>query len=197
MTTQLETLPLVINGEPTTALKSNKFSVYSLEQQKDVYLAESADVDAAKRAADASLKAFKLWKKTNGVERRKLLLRYAQVLRSHEAELVTAQRTETGMSEMWAKKNVELSANLIEEIAACITRLQGEIPQTQTSGGLALALTVPIGPVLAIAPWVKAPRLHENSQLTLHQQVELTCDPCRQSNCNACSGRLHRGIEGF
>lgn len=152
MAPSLETLPLMIDGKPTTALKSEKFAVYSLEKQQDVYLAESADVDAANRAADAAMKAFKSWKKTSGVERRKLLLRYAEVLRSHEAELVAAQRAETGMSEMWAKKNVELCSGLIEEIAACITRLQGEIPQTQTPGGLALALIVPTGPVLSIAP---------------------------------------------
>ena len=44
--------------------------------------------------------------------------------------------------------------NLVDEIAACISSLRGEIPATETPGSLALALTVPIGLILTIAPYV-------------------------------------------
>lgn len=149
---QLEVVPLVIGGKPTTATISAKFPVFSLEEQRDVHLAESADVDAANRAAEASWHAFQTWKRTSGVDRRRLLIRYAELLRKHEEELVSAQRLETSVIELWARKNVHLAADLIEEITACVTRLSGEIPQTQTPSSLALAFTVPIGPVLSIAP---------------------------------------------
>lgn len=152
--TGLEVIPLIIDGKPTSSSPSVKFPVYSLEKEREVYLAESADVDAANRAAAASLETFETWKKTSGVTRRRLLIRYADLLRKHEEDLVAAQRLETSVIEMWARKNVHLAADLIDEIAACVTRLGGEIPQTQTRSSTALAFTVPVGPVLSIAPYV-------------------------------------------
>ena len=156
----LETVPLLINGKPRSASPSVKFPVYSLEQRTQVYLAESADVDAANEAADASWNAFKDWKKASGVTRRRLLLKYADLLRQHEEELVASQRLETSVIEMWARKNVHLAADLIEEIAACVTRLSGELPQSQTPRSMALAFTVPVGPVLSIAPYITLSEEH-------------------------------------
>lgn len=151
--TELEIVPLLIDGKPSSASPSVQFPVFGLEQQKVVYLAESADAETANRAADASWTAFKTWKNVSGVARRRLLLRYAELLREHEEDLVAAQRLETSVIELWARKNVHLAADLIEETASCVTRLQGEIPQTQTPSSMALAFTVPVGPVLSIAPY--------------------------------------------
>ena len=128
--------------------------MYGLEQQREVYLAESANVETAHQAAEASRKTFQTWKTSSVVTRRKLLQRYAELLRKHEEDLVQVQRLETSVIEMWARKNVHLAADLIEETAACVSRLAGEIPQTQTPSSLALAFTVPVGPVLSIAPQV-------------------------------------------
>ena len=152
--TGVEAIPLIIDGKPTNSSPSVEFPVYSLEKEREVYLAESADVNSANRAADASLKTFETWKKTSGVIRRRLLIRYADLLRKHEERLVAAQRLEASVIEMWARKNVHLAADLIEQIATCVTRLVGEILQTLTSSSTALAYTVPVGPVLSIAPYV-------------------------------------------
>ncbi|KIX09648.1 uncharacterized protein Z518_00729 [Rhinocladiella mackenziei CBS 650.93] len=151
--TKLEIIPLVIDGKPTSANPSITFPVFGLEQQRDVFLAESADVDAADRAANASWKTFQTWRKTPSVDRRRLLNRYAELLRNHEEEFVRFQRLEVSMNEIWARKNVHLAADLVEEIAACVTRLEGLIPPTQTEGSMALAFPVPVGPVLSISPW--------------------------------------------
>lgn len=150
---QLETVPLLIDGQKTKSNPSTQFAVFGLEQQQNVYQAESADVNAANRAVDAAWTAFESWKKASAVTRRKVLQRYAQLLREHEEDLVISQRRETSVIEAWARKNVYLAADLVDEVAACITRLNGTIPQTQTPSSLALAFTVPVGPVLAIAPW--------------------------------------------
>lgn len=150
----LPVVPLLINGSATTAKVPRQFAVYNYEQRKDVHHAESADRDAACRAADAALNAFQTWKNTSVVTRRQLLLRYATLLREREQDIVDAQRQETGVSEQWAKKNVQLAANLIDETAACISSLKGEIPATETPGSLALAFMVPVGPILTIAPYV-------------------------------------------
>lgn len=86
--------------------------------------------------------------------RHKLLQRYAEFLRKHEEDLVQAQHLETSVIELSASKSVRLAADLIEETVACVSRPAGEIPQTQTPSSLALVFTVPVGPVLSIAPQV-------------------------------------------
>jgi acyl-CoA reductase-like NAD-dependent aldehyde dehydrogenase len=81
-------------------------------------------------------------------------LRYADLLQSHADELIATQVAETSAAALWGKKNVQLAIGLIQETAACITSLKGEIPQSESSDVLPLAFTVPIGPVLVIAPYV-------------------------------------------
>jgi len=138
----------------TVGSPGDRFPVYSYAQQKDVYLAESANAETAKAAADAAAVAFKTWKNTSAKDRRELLLRYADLLQSHADELAAIQIAETSAAALWGKKNVQLAIGLIQETAACITSLKGEIPQSESSDVLPLAFIVPIGPVLVIAPYV-------------------------------------------
>lgn len=149
----LPIIPLLINGKPATASPPQQFPVHSFEQNRSIHLFESADRPAANLAADAAWSAFQSWKHSSVVQRRTLLIKYAGLLREREDDLVESQRLETSVSEQWARKNVSLAANLVEEIAACVSSLKGEIPPTETPGCLALALTVPVGPVLTIAPY--------------------------------------------
>lgn len=150
----LPVVPLLIGGVETASQPSFQFPVYSYAQKKDIYLAESADATTAKAAADAAAEAFKTWKTVTAVVRRELLQKYANLLRSHADELVEIQIAETSAPELWARKNVDLAVGLIDETAACVTSLKGDIPQTESPGILSLAFTVPIGPVLVIAPYV-------------------------------------------
>jgi acyl-CoA reductase-like NAD-dependent aldehyde dehydrogenase len=148
----LPIVPLMIGGKATAANPPLRFPIYSYEQQKNVGLAESADVATAKLAADTAAEAFKTWKKVSAVKRRELLLKYSALLRAHKEDLSVAQAAETSAPKLWCYKNVDLACSLIEETAACITSLKGDIVQTESTDALALALTVPIGPVLVIAP---------------------------------------------
>lgn len=96
----VETVALIIDGRPVSKASRTTSPVYSLEEQRGVHYAESADVDVARNAADASWKTFRSWKKSSGVTRRNLFLRYAQLLRDHEKDLVAVQRLETSVIEM-------------------------------------------------------------------------------------------------
>lgn len=152
MSDKLEVVPLRIGGKETASSPSIQFPVYSNAQQKDVYLSESADAKSAALAADAAFEAFKTWKKVPAVERRELLQNYARVLQANAERLFAVQQEETSAPELWCRKNLELAVGLIEETAACVSSLQGAIPQTSSASVLSLAFTVPIGPVLVIAP---------------------------------------------
>lgn len=145
-------VPLLINGKEVTADPSLQFPIYSYEQQKDVGFAVSADVVTTKLAVEAAENAFRTWKHVPAVKRRDLLLKYSSLLREHADEIVALQHAETSAPEMWCRKNIDLATGLIEETAACITSLKGEILQAELKDTLALAFTVPVGPVLVIAP---------------------------------------------
>ncbi|KAJ5946429.1 ALDH-like protein [Penicillium verhagenii] len=153
MQDNLPVIPLRIGGKEMASTPSIQFPVYSNAQQKDVSLCESANASTAALAADAAQEAFKTWKKFPAVKRRELLQNYARALRANADRLVAVQQEETSAPELWCRKNIELAVGLIEETAACITSLKGSIPQTSSSSVLSLAFTVPIGPVLVIAPW--------------------------------------------
>lgn len=152
MSNELRVIPLRIGGKETKSSPSIQFPVYSNKLQKDVYLAESADKETAKLAADAALQSFTSWKKVSAKDRRELLQNYAKRLRENTERLVAVQQEETSAPELWCHKNIDLAVGLIEETAACITSLKGSIPQASSSSVLSLAFPVPVGPVLVIAP---------------------------------------------
>ena len=148
----IEVVPLLIGGKSRASEPSRQFAVHGLVAGRDVFLAESANEKVAREAVDASWATFETWKETPAVTRRKILLRYADLIREDEDELVRVQQLETSIIEVMARKNVHLAADIIEELASCVTRIEGTIPPIQTKNCLALALPQPIGPVLSIAP---------------------------------------------
>jgi acyl-CoA reductase-like NAD-dependent aldehyde dehydrogenase len=150
--TGLEIIPLYIDGKDIAQTPSSRFLVRSAVQGKDVFLAESANAELAKAAADAAWAAFPAWKIASGVKRRDLLLKFAALLRAHEADLVLAQTTETSCTEAWGRKNIQLAADSVEELASNVTSIAGSMPQTATPGSVALAFNEPVGAVLSIAP---------------------------------------------
>ena len=151
--TGLQVVPLWINGAPTKASKEATFPVYSSAQQKNVYLAESADVEAAVAAVDSAQRAFKTWKRTPAASRRDIILRLAELIKQRQEDLIKVQVEETSCSESWAKFNIGYTLNAVAEIAARITTAcTGELPPMSTDGTLGLLVKEPIGAVLLIAP---------------------------------------------
>ncbi|CAM1503360.1 Fc.00g081360.m01.CDS01 [Cosmosporella sp. VM-42] len=151
--TRLPVVPLWIDGEPTKPSTSRTFPVHCAAQGRDVYLAESADVAAAKLAADSSWKAFQTWKKVGPVHRRDLLMRVAAVLARRKDQLKMIAMEETSCNDAWAEMNVNVAIENLYEVASRITSVTGEIPQMASLQHTALIFREPIGPILSIAPW--------------------------------------------
>lgn len=150
--TGLPVVPLWIDGAPTSSSPSKRFPVHSSQQNKDVYLAESADVKAANLAADAAGKAFQTWRKTSFTHRRDLLFRVAANYIRRTEELVQLQMEETSCTSKWARMNVSLATDSVREVACRISAVSGEIPQMANPEHLALVFREPLGPILTIAP---------------------------------------------
>ncbi|KAL6252545.1 hypothetical protein RBB50_000264 [Rhinocladiella similis] len=152
--TGLEIVPLWIDGAPAKSAKEAKFPVYSSARQKNVFLAQSADIESAVKAAESVEKAFESWKKTPAAARRKIVLRYVELVQERAAELIQVQIEETSCSEAWAKFNIDYTVGMINEVAARITTAcTGEVPPMANDGTFGIVIREPIGPVLLIAPW--------------------------------------------
>ncbi|UCF22793.1 MAG: aldehyde dehydrogenase family protein, partial [Ralstonia sp.] len=64
-----------------------------------------------------------------------------------------AMAAETGASALWAGFNVHLAASGLQEAAAMVTQIAGEIIPSDVPGSLAMGVRQPAGVVLGIAPW--------------------------------------------
>jgi acyl-CoA reductase-like NAD-dependent aldehyde dehydrogenase len=109
-----------------------------------------ADVDAAVASAQA---AFPEWAAVGPSERRRRLLKAADLMEQHSADFIAAGTAETGGTAGWYGFNVMLAANMLREAAAMVTQIAGEVIPSDVPGSVAMALRQPCGVVLGIAPW--------------------------------------------
>jgi acyl-CoA reductase-like NAD-dependent aldehyde dehydrogenase len=115
--------------------------------------AAAASVADAEEAANAAAAAFPAWSETPPGERRKLLLKAADLLESKAEDFAAAVVTETGSPAHWSHFNVGLAADMIREAASMTTQITGEVIPSNRPGTTAMAIRVPAGVVLSIAPW--------------------------------------------
>jgi len=145
---------LFINNEFVNSSDQSKaFSVINPATEKEitkVQAASAADVDKAVAAARA---AFEPWSKTNGSDRRDLLLKLADLMEKNRAELAQVESDDNG-------KPVHIADNV--DIALCIKHYRYYAGWADKLTGTTIpvegdffACTVrePIGVVGAIIPW--------------------------------------------
>jgi len=109
-----------------------------------------ADTDAAVTAAAA---AFPAWAEMAPGERRRLLLKAADVMESHAQDFAARGVAETGGSGGWYHFNVGLAASMLREAASMTTQISGEVIPSNVPGNIAMGIRQPCGVVLGIAPW--------------------------------------------
>lgn len=115
--------------------------------------AASASVADAKKSAASAHEAFKTWRLSPPSERRRLLLKTADILEAKTPKFIEVMAVEVGASALWAGFNVHLAANVFREAAALATQIQGETLPTDKPGTLSMTLRQPVGAVLSIVPW--------------------------------------------
>jgi acyl-CoA reductase-like NAD-dependent aldehyde dehydrogenase/ABC-type branched-subunit amino acid transport system ATPase component len=115
--------------------------------------AAAASVGDGQKAADAAAAAFPEWSSLPPVERRRLLLKAADILQSKAEDFAAAVVTETGSPAHWSHFNVGLASDMIREAASMTTQITGEVIPSNRPGLTALGLRVPVGVILSIAPW--------------------------------------------
>ena len=148
----LEVVPLWIDGIAAESSNGTTFLVHSAKQGKNVYKAQSAEVKDATRAADVAHTTFSTWRQTSAYDRQSLLLRAADIFEARKAEAITFQVVETSCEPSWAGFNVRYGLSVMREIASRVTSVCGELPRTVSEANLCLVFKEPVGPSLLIAP---------------------------------------------
>ena len=102
--------------------------------------ASSASVADATKSAESAHAAFKAWRNSPPSERRRLLLKTADILESMTPQFIEVMAAEVGASPLWAGFNVHLAANVFREAASLATQIQGETLPTDKPGALSMTL---------------------------------------------------------
>ena len=144
---------LIIDNQSVAAQSGATFTRNHPHSGEVVTSAAAGSVADAVAAADSAQAAFQAWRKSGPSERRRLLLKTADVLESMTPQFIEAMGAEVGASGLWAGFNVFLAAGVFREAASMVTQIQGETIPTDKPGALSMTVRQPVGVVLSIVPW--------------------------------------------
>ena len=118
----------------------------------DVVDSDEVDVDTAVRSARAAFESG-VWSRVGVQHRRQVLLRFADLLEEHAAELAVLDSLDMGKRVVDAYElDLPFSFNLFRYYAEAIDKISDEVAPTPP-GTTALIRKVPIGVVAAVIPW--------------------------------------------
>jgi salicylaldehyde dehydrogenase len=144
---------LIIDNLPRSATGGNTFERRHPITGDIVTRAAAASVADAIAAADSAELAFRTWSATGPTERRRILLRTADLLEAKTPQFIEVMAREIGASALWAGFNVGAAAGLFREAASLATQIQGETIPTDKPGALSMTVRQPVGVILSIVPW--------------------------------------------
>ncbi|UXT61243.1 aldehyde dehydrogenase (plasmid) [Agrobacterium fabrum] len=144
---------LLIAGEFRSASNDAIFDRLNPITGERVSKAAAATSNDCVAAVKSAQRAFAGWAKIGPSERRAYLMKAAAAIRNRKVSFAEAMKAEIGATQVWADFNVNLAANMLEEAAAMTTQISGEVIPSDIPGSLAMAVRVPAGVVVGIAPW--------------------------------------------
>jgi acyl-CoA reductase-like NAD-dependent aldehyde dehydrogenase len=144
---------LLIDNEWQPARSGRTFERRHPVDGNVVSRAAAGGVEDALAAVESASVAFKSWRRSAPSERRRVLLKAADVLESNTPKFIEIMGAEVGASALWAGFNVHLAANLFREAASLATQIQGETLPTDKPGTLSMTVRQPAGVVLSMVPW--------------------------------------------
>ncbi|WP_033289275.1 aldehyde dehydrogenase family protein [Amycolatopsis jejuensis] len=146
---------MVIDGEDVEALAGDRFSRTSPAHDTVVTSYPRADADDVDRAARAARRAFDEgpWPKLAAVDRSRVLLRVAALIRRDAAALARLEVLESGKPIDQALGEVATAAELWDYAAALARHAHGDAHNTLGEDVLAMVLREPVGVVAMITPW--------------------------------------------
>ncbi len=107
----------------------------------------------ARRAIDAAQDAYKTWSEKPAIERSRVLLRIAELVRTSAEELAKGLTLEQGKPMGESRSEIGSFANTFEYYAGLVGRERGAQTPLSTGEGFFIVTKRPLGVVGAILPW--------------------------------------------
>ncbi|KAA8731258.1 aldehyde dehydrogenase [Acinetobacter qingfengensis] len=149
----MQNVQLLIHGQSLDASHGATFERISPIDGKVASVAAAASIEDVDKAIESAHQAFAMWSTLTPAERRLRLLKAADLLSQKTQQFIDVAVTEIGSSATWYGFNVHLAANMLREAAAMTTQIDGSVIPSEVPGSLAMAIRVPCGVIVGMAPW--------------------------------------------
>ena len=146
-------MKMFIQGESVGAEGASTFNVANPATGEVVDSVPKGGREDAKRAIDAACDAFKVWSERPLIERSRVLLKIAELVRTNVEDLATTLTLEQGKPLGEARGEINSFANTCEYYAGLIGRERGAQTPFSTGEGFFIVTKRPLGVVGAILPW--------------------------------------------
>ena len=146
-------IQLLIDNEDRAAKAGATFDRIDPVTNEVATRAPAGTAEDAVAAVEAACAAFPYWSATGPTERRKLLLKAADIMESKAPDFIALMTAETGATGPWGGFNTMFAANMLREAAAMTTQIAGEVIPSDKPGNVSMAIRQPAGVCLGIAPW--------------------------------------------
>lgn len=143
----------MIGGEWTDAHGGDSLDVYNPATGQVVDSVPKGGREDARRAIDSAAQAFKVWSERPAIERSRVLLKIAELIRAGAEELATSLTVEQGKPLGESRSEINSFANTFEYYAGLIGRERGAQTPFSTGEGFFIVAKRPMGVVGAILPW--------------------------------------------
>lgn len=110
----------IVGGQPVLLPPEANFPVVSAARGEVVHYGQTVSVEVAVQAVDAAAAAFKTWRRTPMHERRRLLLRAAELFEQSADESCRRQMLETSCDESWASFTARQTSAFCREVAGAL-----------------------------------------------------------------------------
>ena len=149
----MEQMKMLIGGEGVEAGGEGSIEVINPANGNPIDTVPLGDREDAKKAIDAAQDAFRGWSETPAIERSRVLLKVAEVIRSNVEGLAAKLTSEQGKPLGESRSEINSFANTFEYYAGLVGRERGAQTPFSTGEGFFIVTKRPMGVVGAILPW--------------------------------------------
>lgn len=146
-------MKMLIEGKPADAQGADVILVANPATGETVDSVPKGTREDARKAIDAAAAAFKVWSEKPSIERSRVLLKIAEVIRASVEDLATTLTLEQGKPLGESRSEINSFANTCEYYAGLIGRQRGAQTPFSTGEGFFIVTKRPLGVVGAILPW--------------------------------------------
>lgn len=154
MTSFYPSLALHVAGEWLTSASGGERAVINPADESPLGLLPLAGSAEIAAAAESAQRGFEQWRRVRPHDRYVILRRAAELLRQRSGDIATTLTLEQGKPLSESRREVLLSADIIDFQAEEAKRLYGRTVAPRVEGILSHTVTrQPVGPVAAFTPW--------------------------------------------